>query len=118
MGKLSDKEINDLLDDLLVDIYGIKYFIPRKEHYYTKYDLDAIRSYKGYTESIEQIFGAVDDKAAKELSEDDNATVSWFDETIPEASDVTNLMMAEAVCANAIDEYNDYKNLNDYKKSN
>lgn len=108
MGKLSDKE----LDDLLVDIYGIKYFIPRKEYYYKKDDLDAIRTYKGYTESIEQIFGAVDDKAAKELSEDDNATVSWFDETIPEASDITNLMMSEAVCANAIRRYINYKESN------
>ena len=51
---------------------------------------------------MEQIYGAVNDEAAKDLSEDDNATVSWFDETIPEADDITNLMMAEAVCATAI----------------
>ena len=95
---LSDKEARDLL----VSIYGARFFMPRKKNYYTVDDLDKIRSYKGSTESIEEIYGAVNDEAAKDLSEDKNATVSWFDETIPEASDITNLMMAEAVCATAI----------------
>lgn len=99
---LTDNECQDLL----MQIYGARYFIPKKELYYGKEDLDAIRTHKGCTEAIEKIYGAVNDEAAKDLSEDDNATVSWFDETIPEASDITNLMMAEAVCATAIDKLN------------
>lgn len=105
MGKISDKE----LDDLLVSIYGAKYFLPKKEFYYTTDELDIIREYKGSTEAIEQIFGAVNDKAAQDMSEDKNATVEWFNETLPEADDITNLMMAEAVCATAISRYNKYK---------
>lgn len=105
MGKISDKE----LDDLLVSIYGAKYFLPKKEFYYTTEELDIIREYKGSTEFIEMIFGAVDDKAAQDLSEDKNATVEWFNQTIPEADDITNLTMAEAVCASAIVRYNKYK---------
>ena len=105
MGKISDKE----LDDLLVSIYGAKYFLPKKEFYYTTEELDIIREYKGSTEFIEMIFGAVDDKAAQDLSEDKNATVDWFNQTIPEADDITNLTMAEAVCASAIVRYNKYK---------
>ena len=105
MEKISKKE----LDDLLVSIYGIRYFIPKKEFYYTPNDLDIIREYKGSTEFIEQIYGAIDDKAAQERSEDKNATVDWFNKTIPEADDITNLTMAEAVCASAIVRYNKYK---------
>ena len=105
MENISDKEISDLL----VDIYGKKFFLPKKEFYYTPDDLDIIREYKGSTEFIEMIFGAVDDKVAQELSEDKNATVEWFNETIPEADDITNLTMAEAVCASAIVRYNKYK---------
>lgn len=80
-------------------------WIPRKERYYTLGDLNVMRAYKGSTKAIEQIFGAVDDKAAKKLSEDKNATVEWFNETLPEANDITNLMMAEAVCASAINSW-------------
>ena len=80
-------------------------WIPTKENYYTLDDLNAIRTYKCSTEAIEQIFGAVDDNAAKKLSEDKNATVEWFNETLPEADDITNLMMAEAVCASAINRW-------------
>lgn len=105
MGKISDKE----LDDILVSMYGIKYFIPSKENYYTLDDLNTIRTYKDSTESIIEVFGAVDDKAAQDLSEDKNATVEWFNETLPEADDITNLMMAEAVCATAISRYNKCK---------
>lgn len=103
--KLTDKE----LDDILVSMYGIKYFIPSKENYYTLNDLNSIRTHKGSTESIIEVFGAVDDKAAQDLSEDKNATVEWFNETLPEADDITNLTMAEAVCATAISRYNKYK---------
>ena len=107
MENISNKE----LDDLLVNIYGVKYFIPKKEYYYTTEDLGAIRDYKGSTDAIKQIYGGVNDEAAKELSEDKNATVSWFDETIPEASDITNLMVAEAVCATALYRMQEYQKL-------
>lgn len=84
-------------------------WIPKKERYYTVDDslddLNAMRAYKGSTKAIEQIFGAVDDNAARKLSEDENATVEWFNETLPEADDITNLMMAEAVCASAINSW-------------
>lgn len=69
---------------------------------YSEEELDIIRNYEGGDESIIQLFGELDDKAAQLLSDNKNATVSWFDETLPEASDVTNKMAARAVCATAI----------------
>lgn len=87
-------------------------WIPGKEKYYTIEDLNSIRKCKGTTEAIKQIFLNVDDQTAKMLSEDKNATVSWFDESIPEASDITNLMMSEFVCSKAI--YNWQQEIKDY----
>lgn len=106
-------EANSLTDEEMFELmknrdFGLQICVPNKEEYYTFSDLDEIRKYNNTFKWVEEIFGKDYERAARALSEDKNATASWFDETIPEASDITNLMMSEFVCKNACLAYEEY----------
>ena len=99
--KFTDEEILDMIDK--DPSLGPWKFLPwNRELKFTENALENMRTYKGQSDSIIQLFGELSDKNAQLWSEDKKATVDWFNQPMSQAEDITNLMMAEALCATAI----------------
>lgn len=79
--------------------------IEREDIQYTEEELNDIRTYKGLTDSYTKLFGEINDENARIWSGKKDVTAKWFDEPIPQASDITNLMEVEMYCSIAIDEW-------------
>ena len=99
--KYTDEEIMEMVDK---DSHiGPWKFLPwDRKLTFSDEALENMRTYKGQTDSFNQLFGGLTDKNAQLWSEDKNASAGWFNQPIPQAEDITNLMMAEALCATAI----------------